>query len=114
MLSFLFVKKLAIDFAYIFWFQTLKYTFPSLYFIPLNEAFTGIFNRARHIFKFGKRETDIRTEEMINNNSKLGKDNINQNKDMEKNPINNFGNNQTNNNNNKNIYNKTSQNIQNY
>lgn len=34
---------------------------------------------------------------MLNNNSKLGNENINQNKDMENNPINNIGNNQTNN-----------------
>ncbi len=71
----------------------MKYTFPHHYLSPISDAFSGLFNRTKAFFKFGKKETDLKAEEIINNkntnqNSNMGA----QIKDLEINPINNKNN----------------------
>ena len=43
----------------------MKYTFPLIYLGPINDAFSGLFNRARIFFKIGKKETDLKKEAMM-------------------------------------------------
>lgn len=74
-----------------FWFQTLKYTFPLKYLSPINDAFSGLYNRAKLVFRIGKKETDLKTEEIINNPNRSSNANIQQ-RDIEMNPINNIHN----------------------
>jgi len=71
-----------------FWFQTLKYTFPQQYLNPINDAFSGLYNKAKLVFRIGKKETDLKKEELINNPNRSIKANS-QPRDIEMNPINN-------------------------
>jgi len=64
----------------------LKYTFPQKYLSPINDAFSGLYNRAKIVFRIGKKETDLNTEEIINNANRSIQNNI-QPKDIEMNPI---------------------------
>jgi len=71
----IFFNNSGIDFTYILWFQILKYTFPSNYLLPIYDAFIGLFDKAINIFKIGKKETDIKTEVLLNNPNSIIDDN---------------------------------------
>jgi hypothetical protein len=45
----------------------LKYTFPAVYLAPLSDAFSGIVDKAKKVFKLGKKETDIKEEAAVQN-----------------------------------------------
>jgi len=62
MIAFLFI---AIDLAYVFWTNSLKYTFPPQYIEPIYETFSGVINKLKLKFKIGKPETDIKKEAEI-------------------------------------------------
>lgn len=51
-----------IDFSYIFWGGSLKYSFPVSYLAPITDAFSGTINKAMIRFKIKKPPTDIQKE----------------------------------------------------
>jgi len=63
-LSYLIIALLyiAVDFSYIFWTNSLKYTFPYIYLEPIYDTFTGTVTKLIRRFKIGKKETDIKEE----------------------------------------------------
>lgn len=56
------------DFNYVFWFSGLHYIFPKKYIDPITDAFYGLFYKTKAAFKFGKKETDLRNEDLMNKN----------------------------------------------
>ena len=53
---------IGIDCSYIFWINSLKYTFPAIYLDPISQVFSGAVEKVKTVFKLGKKETDIRQE----------------------------------------------------
>ena len=53
--------------AYIFWINSLKYFFPTAYLDPITQVFSGAVEKAKRVFKLGKKETNIKEEAAIQN-----------------------------------------------
>ena len=72
-----------------FWFSTLTYIFPKKFADPITDGFYGLFDKTKAFFKFGKKETDLKSENLtdknlenkpiINSNANLDVENRNQN-----------------------------------
>lgn len=60
--------NLAIDFTYVFWFSALNYIFPKKYLDPITDGFYGMFEKTKTFFKFGKKETDLKSEDLMTKN----------------------------------------------
>jgi hypothetical protein len=60
---------LAIDLSYVFWTNSLKYSFPPKYMEPIYDAFSGAMTKVKTVFKIFKKQTDLRSEaaNQINN-----------------------------------------------
>lgn len=58
----LFIIIIVVDFSYIFWGGSLKYSFPVSYLAPITDAFSGTVTKAMIRFKLKKPPTDIAKE----------------------------------------------------
>lgn len=67
---------LSVDLSYFTWSMQLKYKLPKAYLVPIQEALDGFVNRIKSRMKIGKKETDVKKENEIQNKLPEIKDKI--------------------------------------